>query len=93
MFSGRLWELFIDSFPKILIPGLTVTIPLTVISFTFALIIAVIMALVQFANVKVLKQIARFYIWIFRGTPLLVQLFVNPVLDRIDPISSLKSVE
>lgn len=55
MFSGRLWELFIDSFPKILIPGLTVTIPLTVISFTFALIIAVIMALVQFANVKVLK--------------------------------------
>lgn len=71
MFSGRLWELFIDSFPKILIPGLTVTIPLTVISFTFALIIAVIMALVQFANVKVLKQIARFYIWIFRGTPLL----------------------
>ena len=57
-------------------PGLTVTIPLTVISFTFALIIAVIMALVQFANVKVLKQIARFYIWIFRGTPLLVQLFV-----------------
>ena len=38
--------------------------------------IAVIMALVQFANVKVLKQIARFYIWIFRGTPLLVQLFV-----------------
>ena len=58
------------------IPGLTVTIPLTVISFTFALIIAVIMALVQFANVKVLKQIARFYIWIFRGTPLLVQLFV-----------------
>ena len=76
MFSGRLWELFIDSFPKILIPGLTVTIPLTIISFTFALIIAVIMALVQFANVKVLKQIARFYIWIFRGTPLLVQLFV-----------------
>ena len=76
MFSGRLWELFIDSFPKILIPGLTVTIPLTVISFTFALIIAVIMALVQFANVKVLKQIARLYIWIFRGTPLLVQLFV-----------------
>lgn len=48
---------------EILIPGLTVTIPLTVISFTFALIIAVIMALVQFANVKVLKQIARFYIW------------------------------
>lgn len=76
MLSERLWELFCDSFPKILLPGLTVTIPLTVISFSFALIIAVVMALVQFANVKVLKHIARFYIWIFRGTPLLVQLFI-----------------
>ena len=76
MFSGRLWDLFLESFPKILLPGLTVTIPLTVISFSLALIIAVVMALVQFANIRVLKQIARFYIWIFRGTPLLVQLFV-----------------
>ncbi len=76
MFEGRLWELFLESFPKILIPGLTVTIPLTVIAFSLAMVIAVITALVQFANVKVLRQLARFYIWIFRGTPLLVQLFV-----------------
>lgn len=71
MFSGKLWELFLDSFPKILLPGLTMTIPLTAISFTLALIIAVAMALVQFANVPVLRRVARFYIWIFRGTPLL----------------------
>lgn len=90
MFSGKLWELFLDSFPKILLPGLTMTIPLTAISFTLALIIAVAMALVQFANVPVLRRVARFYIWIFRGTPLLVQLFivfyglsrVGIVLDR-----------
>ena len=31
MLSGRLWELFIDSFPKILLPGLAVTIPLTIL--------------------------------------------------------------
>lgn len=74
--NGDLWELFIDSFPKILLPGLTVTIPLTIIAFSLAMVIAVVTALVQFANIKVLKQIARFYIWIFRGTPLLVQLFV-----------------
>lgn len=74
--SGRLWTLFFESFPKILIPGLTVTIPLTVISFSLALILATAVALVQFANVPGLKQLARFYIWIFRGTPLLVQLFV-----------------
>lgn len=76
MFFGKLWELFLDSFPKILLPGLTMTIPLTAISFTLALIIAVAMALVQFANVPVLRRVARFYIWIFRGTPLLVQLFI-----------------
>ena len=57
-------------------PGLTATIPLTIISFSLALVIAVVAALVQFANIQGLKQIARFYIWIFRGTPLLVQLFV-----------------
>ena len=76
MFSGRLWQLFIESFPKILLPGLTVTIPLTAIAFSCALVIAVIVALVQFAQVKVLRKVARFYIWILRGTPLLVQLFV-----------------
>ena len=76
MFTGRLWELFLDSFPKLLLPGLTATIPLTIISFSLAMVIAVVVALVQFANVRGLKQIARFYIWVFRGTPLLVQLFV-----------------
>ena len=76
MLSSRLWQLFLDSFPKILLPGLTATIPLTIISFSLALVIAVVAALVQFANNQGLKQIARFYIWIFRGTPLLVQLFV-----------------
>ena len=76
MSGERLLKLFIDSFPKILIPGLTVTVPLTIISFSLAMVIAVAVALVQFANVKLLKPVARFYIWIFRGTPLLVQLFV-----------------
>lgn len=74
--SERLLDILADSFTKILIPGITVTIPLTIISFTFALIIAVIVALIQFANVPVLKQISRFYIWVIRGTPLLVQLYV-----------------
>lgn len=76
MIDERLIEILLDSFWKILLPGLTMTIPLTVIAFTLALIIAVFAALVQYANVKGLKHLARFYIWIFRGTPLLVQLFV-----------------
>lgn len=76
MLDSAVVKLFLQSFPKILLPGLTMTIPLTVISFSIALVIATTMALVQFAKVPVLRQVARFYIWIFRGTPLLVQLFV-----------------
>lgn len=72
----RLAAILADSFGKILLPGLTMTIPLTVISFALALIIAVVTALVQFANLRGLKQLARFYIWIIRGTPLLIQLYV-----------------
>mgnify|MGYP000099056030 CR=1 FL=1 len=74
--NERLIALLLDSFPKILLPGLTMTIPLTVISFSIAMVIATAVALIQFAHVKVLSQIARFYIWVVRGTPLLVQLFV-----------------
>ena len=65
-----------DSFFKILIPGITMTIPLTASSFALAMVIAVTVALVQYARVPVLTPLARFYIWIIRGTPLLVQLFV-----------------
>ena len=72
----RLLHIIIDSFPKILVPGLLVTIPLTVIAFSLAMVIAVAAALAQFARVPVATQLCRFYIWVFRGTPLLVQLFV-----------------
>lgn len=76
MIDARLFQILADSFNKILIPGLTMTIPLTAISFTLALLIAVSTALVQFANVPFFKQAARFYIWVIRGIPLLVQLYV-----------------
>ena len=76
MIDQRLFEIIVDSFWKILLPGLTMTIPLTAISFFFALIIALIVAMIQFAHVRVLRQVALFYVWVIRGTPLLVQLFV-----------------
>ena len=47
--SERLAQILLDSFSKILIPGLTVTIPLTVIAFSCALVIAVFTAMVQVA--------------------------------------------
>lgn len=74
--SERIIGILIEGFQKIMVASIEVTIPLTILGFTFAMIIALIMAMIQYANVPVLKQIARFYIWIFRGTPLLVQLFL-----------------
>ncbi len=74
--NERLIGILTDSFTKILIPGIKVTIPLTILSFALSFVIGLMLALVQVANIRILKQIARFYIWIFRGTPLIVQLFI-----------------
>ena len=74
--SERLIGILTDSFGKILWPGLTMTIPLTVISFSIGMVIAVACALAQFAKIRFLTPIIRFYIWVIRGTPLLVQLFI-----------------
>ena len=74
--SNRLVNILLESFPKMLLPGIKVTIPLTAISFSVALVIAVIAAMIQVAKVPVLRQLVRFYIWVVRGTPLLVQLYV-----------------
>ncbi len=74
--NERLWGILVDAFPKLLGYGLRVTVPLTALSFALALVISVIVALIQYANVPVLRQLCRFYIWIIRGTPLLVQLYL-----------------
>lgn len=74
--TDRLIQILINSFPKILIPGILVTIPLTIISFSIAMLISVVCAIVLYANIKIVKDVINFYIWIIRGTPLLVQLYV-----------------
>jgi len=74
--NERLWGVLVDSFPKLLSYGIRVTVPLTILSFSLALVISVIVALIQYADVPVLRQICRFYIWVIRGTPLLVQLYL-----------------
>ena len=74
--NERLWGILVDSFPKLLGYGIRVTIPLTILSFALALAIATIVALVQYAHIRGLQQICRFYIWLIRGTPLLVQLYL-----------------
>lgn len=74
--SERIIEIVISSFGKMLLPGIMYTIPLTIVSFGLGLLIAILTATIRIANVKVFKQICQFYVWVFRGTPLMVQLFI-----------------
>ena len=74
--STRVIEIITSSFPRILTLGLTVTLPLALLSFILAFIISVLVAFINYAKIKVLTPITRFYIWIIRGTPLLVQLYI-----------------
>ncbi|MBR4668850.1 MAG: amino acid ABC transporter permease [Butyrivibrio sp.] len=76
MIDQKTMELIVSSFPKILEYGVKVTLPLAVIAFILSTILAVFVAMIQYANVPVIRQICRLYIWIIRGTPLLVQLMV-----------------
>ena len=74
--NERIIEILTTSFWQILIPGIKVTIPLTICSFLLGLVIAFLVAIIQVARIRVLENLARIYVWIFRGTPLLVQLFI-----------------
>lgn len=68
--------LAIDSFWPMLYAGVTFTIPLTLVSFALGLSLGFIVALARLYGPKPLQYIVRFYVWLIRGTPLLVQLFL-----------------
>jgi len=70
------WDLALSAVGPMLLGAVRGTIPLTLLSFTFGMVIALGVALARISRVKVLSGAARFYISVIRGTPLLVQLFV-----------------
>jgi cystine transport system permease protein len=74
--SDRTIQIFLDSFLPLLKAGVAFTIPLTLLSFVFGFVLAFLTALARLSNLRALDAIARFYVWIIRGTPLLVQLFI-----------------
>ncbi|MDL0089632.1 amino acid ABC transporter permease [Campylobacter gastrosuis] len=72
----RAFEIIFEAIIPLAVAGAKITIPLSIISFAFGLIIAIITALARLSKIKILKLIFGFYVWIFRGTPMLVQLFI-----------------
>ncbi|MFM9033135.1 MAG: ABC transporter permease subunit [Mycobacterium sp.] len=84
------WQLIAANLWPLAKAAITKTIPLTVISFVIGLAIALVVALARLSSNVVVNGIARFYISVIRGTPLLVQLFIVffalPELNiKIDP--------
>ncbi|GBG95742.1 glutamine ABC transporter permease protein [Ligilactobacillus salitolerans] len=75
-----MWEIISSSLPQLIVAGIKFTIPLSLISFALGLVLALITALVRIAQrgraFAVIKGIFNFYVWLFRSTPLLVQLFI-----------------
>lgn len=76
MINEKTWDTIVEAFPKLLDYGVRITVPLTAASFAFAMVIAIAVAMIRYANVRGLKQACRVYVWIIRGTPLLVQLYL-----------------
>ena len=80
-----------ESFPSLL-SGLGVTIEIAVISLILAVILGIILGIFSISTSKILKSIATVYIYIIRGTPLMIQalfLFfgVGQALNiRFDPM-------
>ncbi|RRQ29908.1 transporter substrate-binding domain-containing protein [Rhodococcus sp. Eu-32] len=69
-------DLILDNLWPMLKATVTMTIPLTAISFVIGLVIALAVALARISSNKALSAVARFYVSIIRGTPLLLQLFI-----------------
>lgn len=70
------WSLIAANLWPLAKAAITKTIPLTVISFVVGLFIALVVALARLSPNRILNGVARLYVSIIRGTPLLVQLFI-----------------
>ncbi|WP_278166834.1 amino acid ABC transporter permease [Aeromonas veronii] len=66
----------IDSFWPLLSAGLIFTVPLTLITFVLGILLGLLVALARLHGPTPLVALVRFYVWLIRGTPLLVQLFL-----------------
>ena len=69
------WSLVFDKIPSLL-HGCAVTMEISVLTLIFGTILGVILALMRDSHIKVIARLAQLYIWIWRGTPLMVQAFL-----------------
>jgi His/Glu/Gln/Arg/opine family amino acid ABC transporter permease subunit len=71
------WDVFLEALTsKSLIQGVQVTIALTIVSFALGLVIGLAVAVMRDSRLRLLRALSWTYIWIFRGIPTLIQLFI-----------------
>ncbi|MDQ1145684.1 polar amino acid transport system permease protein [Bacillus sp. SORGH_AS 510] len=66
----------VTKFIPFMLKATIVTLELSVVSILIGLILGLFIALMKISPIKVLSLFADFYLWIIRGTPMLVQLFI-----------------
>ncbi len=59
-----------------ILAGLVNTVVMTICAMVLGLTLGVVFAVMVMSPNPVLKAVATFYIWLFRGTPLLLQLLI-----------------
>ena len=69
-------DLMLTSLGPLLLAALTFTVPLTLLSFALGMVVGLLTAIARLFGPAPVSAIVRFYVWIIRGTPLLVQLFL-----------------
>lgn len=69
------FDLLIQSLP-LLLKGALTTIWISLLGITFALIVGLLVAILVLSKITWLQRLAGIYVSFFRGTPLLVQLFI-----------------
>ena len=69
------WQLMWDSLPRML-GGLSLTLQLIVGSLALGALVAFAVALLRLSGNRVVEKLAAAYVFVFRGTPLLVQIFL-----------------
>ena len=68
-------DLMVESFPRLL-NATVLTIELTLLSLFFGIFVGIFFAILRTSKIKILKLVSYYYSYIFRGTPLLVQIFI-----------------
>ncbi|MEI2356736.1 amino acid ABC transporter permease [Mesobacillus zeae] len=72
---GHVFQTLLDS-RNLFFDAMMLTLQLTVVSIIFGIVIGLFFALLKISNIKILGYISDAYVYLIRGTPLIVQIFI-----------------